>query len=161
MLSTPATTSNRRILIAAIGLTAIVLSSGCSWFNKRGNGYAQNPRPLEVPPDLVVATTTASGGSYLASAATANIASFQVAGTKDQVFRLVAAALPKIGGVKVNSQSQGLGLFDVSMAGANILVRVTEQDGQSVVSAVDARGQSASSETISGLVNQIKNQISR
>lgn len=161
MRSTPATQSNRRILIAAIGLTAIVMSSGCSWFNKRGNGYAQNPRPLEVPPDLVVATPTSSGGSYMASASAANIASFQVAGSREQVFGLVAAALPKISGLKVNSQSPALGLIDVNMSGANILIRINEQDGQSVVSAVDARGQSASSETIAALLGQIKNQIAR
>lgn len=160
MTSLTATKSATRAMFAAAGITAILLSSGCSWFNKRGNGYAQNPRPLEVPPDLVVSTPTA-GGSVLASASTAGIAGFQVAGTRDQVYAAVGDALKGINGVRINSSAQALGLYDVVVAGANVLVRITEQNGQSVVSAVDARGQSASSETISSLLGQIRDRLAK
>ena len=156
MPSLSARPSAVKVTVIATAVAAVLLSGGCSWFNKRGNGYAQNPRPLEVPPDLAAAKTPAVAGSVLASEANNTSAAFQVPGTRDEVFARVDTALSKIPGVKFESKAQSLGLFDLTLSGVNVLIRITEQNGQSLISAVDSRGQSSNSEAVSNLLRQIR-----
>lgn len=142
-----------RFATTALVLSAVLASSGCSWFRKDNKLYAGEPtsRPLEVPPDLDLPRTDGAvvvpGGSVTASA-TASAApaagvsnGFTVSGTRDDVFTKVGEALGKIEGVSIASRAQLLGVYDVAYEGSNFLVRVSAVDAGVYVSAVDPRGQ--------------------
>lgn len=149
--------------LLALALTA-TLASGCSMLH-RGNklyaGSAQS-RPLEVPPEMdasavadtgVPATRSATSSQSQGAASTGG---FVVAGTRDDVFNRVGAALAKIDGVTIASRAQVLGAFDVSYAGANFLVRVAPAAGGMQVSAVDPRGLPTTGEAPSKLIAALR-----
>lgn len=146
-----------RFATVALVLTAVLATSGCSWFRKESKLYAgdASSRPLEVPPDLDLPRTdgavTVPGGSATASGtATAPVAGvsngFTVAGSRDEAFAKVGEALAKIEGLTVASRAQLLGVYDVSYEGSNFLVRVSAVDAGAYVAAVDPRGQPATGE---------------
>lgn len=141
----------------AVVASAIVLGSGCSWFKTRGNGYAQNPRPLEVPPDLVAAPAN-SGQSNVASAAAsaASLQGFQVQGSRDVVFAKVDKALRSLQGVTVTNSAQAIGIIEITNNGTPALVRVTENNGQSTVTAVDPQGQSGNAAALQQLLTALR-----
>lgn len=156
------TVSLSRTAVAGVLLVGLVATSGCSWFRKSNELYAQAPenRPLEVPPDLDLPRTdgamaipgepvTASGtiaAAQASSAGTASTAGFNVTGSRDQVFEQVDAALGAIEGVTIASRAKLLGAFDVNYRDSNFLVRVSEAGEASYVSAVDPRGLPATGE---------------
>ncbi|SJZ69508.1 hypothetical protein [Lysobacter spongiicola] len=166
-------TMSRTALGSAL-LVALVATSGCSWFRKTDDLYAQAPqnRPLEVPPDLDVPAghgAAAPAGSVTASqaiaaapgaapapatnGATASAATgFMVEGNRDAVFARVDAALAGIDGVEVASRAELLGALDINYMGSNFLVRVSDAQGGSYVSAVDPRGTPANSEASTRLI---------
>ena len=163
-------TMSRTALGSAL-LVALVATSGCSWFRRTDDLYAQAPqnRPLEVPPDLDVPAghgAAAPAGSVTASqaiaaapgaapapATTANAATgFMVEGNRDAVFARVDAALAGIDGVEVASRAELLGALDINYMGSNFLVRVSDAQGGSYVSAVDPRGTPANSEASTRLI---------
>ena len=148
--------STPRLILTAIGVTAMLATAGCSWFNSRGNGYAQNPRPLEVPPDMVAAAPASSSGSVLASAQTATLQGFQVDGTRADVFAKIGGVLGAMPGVRIASSSAVLGLYDLVADGMPILLRVTEQNGQVMVTGVDPRGQGDSAIAIQKFLMDIR-----
>src|SRR5687768_13833302 len=93
-----------RTAVATALVVAVVGASGCRWFRKGDDLYAQSPesRPLEVPPDLdqpdtsgamkMPPTAAAAGGSVTRSSMPAPAAStgsntgFTVSGERDAVF---------------------------------------------------------------------------
>ena len=159
----------RSLVIAAV-VAAVVGTSGCSWFRKGNDLYAQSPesRPLEVPPDLNLpdtssamkmpdATTSVSRSSMPApSASVPNNTGFTVAGDRDAVFAKVGDALAATEGVSIASKAQILGTYDVDYAGSKFLLRVVKVEAGSYVSAVDPRGLPASGEAPTKLIAALK-----
>src|SRR5688500_17108440 len=163
-----------RSLALALLAVSVAGLSGCKWFKKGAKGdYALSPetRPLEVPPDLSLPSTSGAmqipqaGGqpaaatpSAGASAAAAPAASggFNVAGSRDEVFAKVGDALSGIEGVNIASRAQLLGTYDVAYEGANFLVRVVGVEAGAYVSAVDPRGLPATGEAPTKLMAALK-----
>ena len=157
-----------RFATVAVVLTAVLASSGCSWFRRDTKLYAGDPstRPLEVPPDLDLPRTegavvapgaTASATASAVSAPVAGVSNgFTVAGTREEAFAKVGEALAKIDGLSVASQAQLLGVYDVSYAGSNFLVRVSAVDAGAYVAAVDPRGQPATGEAATKAIASLK-----
>lgn len=159
----------RSLVIAAV-VAAVVGTSGCSWFRKGNDLYAQSPesRPLEVPPDLNLpdtssamkmpeGSTSVSRSSMPAPAASVpNNTGFTVAGDRDAVFVKVGDALAATEGVSIASKAQILGTYDVDYAGSKFLLRVVKVEAGSYVSAVDPRGLPASGEAPTKLIAALK-----
>lgn len=164
-----------RGVVLAVLVSAVVATSGCHWFGKRGNPYQQDAstRPLEVPPDLDRPNTegamqvpdtgaqsvTRSSMTPAAQPAQASTTGFTVAGDRDQVFEKVGTALASTNGVTVASKAQLLGTYDVSYQGSNFLVRVTKVDAGVYVSAVDPRGMPATGAAATQLIAALKTAI--
>lgn len=135
------------LVLLAVSVAGV---SGCKWFSKgKAKGdYALAPeaRPLEVPPDLNLPTTSGAmqlpnvGAAASSAAPAANATGFAVAGGRDEVFAKVGDALAGIEGATIASRAQLLGTYDVSYEGASFLVRVVATESGAYVSAVDPRG---------------------
>ena len=146
---------------------AVLGTSGCSWFRKK-NYYAveESQRPLEFPPAFDPAeaerglATTASGSVSRSSLPGGNPAAralgFSVAGDRAGVFARVGEALAATQGVTVANRAEVLGAYDVDYAGFKFLIRITEADGRSTVSAVDPRGLPADNDGASKLIASLK-----
>jgi len=159
-----------RTAVAAALVVAVVGASGCRWFRKGDDLYAQSPesRPLEVPPDLDRPDTSGamkmppSDGSVTRSsmpapaASTDNNTGFTVAGERDAVFEKVGEVIAATAGATVVSKAQLLGTYDVDYEGSKFLVRVTKVDAGTYISAVDPRGLPASGEAPVKLVAALK-----
>ena len=159
--------------IAFAGLiVAVAAGSGCSWFRKGKDVYAQSPesRPLEVPPDLDLPSTagamkmppgegtqSVTRSSMPAPAASATkTRGFTVAGERDAIFARVGEALAATPGLTIASKAQILGTYDVDYEGSKFLVRVTKVDAGVYVSAVDPRGMPAADAAPTKLVAALK-----
>lgn len=159
-----------RTALAAVLLLSLAATSGCAWFGKSNELYADSPesRPLEVPPDLdrprtqaamgVPAATTASAAAP-AAAVDGTAIGFTTTGTRDEVFAKVDAALTAIDGVQVASRASALGVFDVNYQGSNFLVRISAVEAGTRVSAVDPRGMAATGEAPTQLIATLRNTI--
>jgi uncharacterized lipoprotein len=163
-----------RVLVATALVVCVVATSGCSWFRKSNELYAQAPenRPLEVPPDLdlpstagtaaaptgsVTASETVAAAAPAAAGQTAGTPSgFTASGTRDEVFARMDAALEAMEGVTVASRAQLLGAFDINYQGGNFLVRVSEAGAGAQVSVVDPRGMPASGPAAEQLIAQLQ-----
>lgn len=157
-----------RTFAVALLAVAVVGTSGCKWFRKGSELYAQSPenRPLEVPPDLDRPDTstamqlpetgpvTRSGMAAQQAAAQPN--GFAVAGERDTVYTRVGEALAAIEGLTVVNRAQVLGTFDVDYADAKFLIRVTRTDTGAYVAAVDPRGLPASGDAPQRVVDALK-----
>lgn len=160
--------------IAILAVVAIALSS-CSFFRKDAAVYelSEAQRPLEVPPDLdmpntsaamavpaqphsvtrsSMATTPTPALPQDASAAASNATGFIVGSPREATFDNVGTALAAIEGVTIASRAELLGVYDISYSGSNFLVRVTEVNAGSYVSAVDPRGLPATGEASLALI---------
>lgn len=145
----------RPALAVALAVT-LVATAGCSWFRKDNTLYAAAPqdRPLEVPPGLDLpdtsaamavpqAGTTSVTRSSLAPGAVSGqqaASGFAVAAARDEVFRRLEGLLAGVEGVTVVSKAELLGTYDIDAGDSKFLVRVSQADGGSYVSAVDPRG---------------------
>jgi uncharacterized lipoprotein len=159
-------------LVAAVLAVAVLGTSACGWFRKDAQVYRMSAesRPLEVPPDLdrpdtagAVTPTPAAPQSVLRSqVGTAAAASapagigFAAAGSRDEVYARVGAALEAIDGVTIASRAQLLGSYDVNYRGSDFLVRVTPAQDGSYVSAVDPRGVPATGEASVALIAALR-----
>ncbi len=160
-----------RFITIAFVLTALVATSGCSWFRRESKLYAGDPnsRPLEVPPDLDMPRTdgaVAVPGASTTASATASRApvagvanGFTVAGTREEAFAKVGDALAAIEGLTVASRAQLLGVYDVSYEGSNFLVRISTVDSGAYVAAVDPRGQPATGEAAAKAIAALKSAL--
>jgi uncharacterized lipoprotein len=163
--------SIRFLAVAALAV-AVLGASGCSWFRKGNDLYAQSPesRPLEVPPDLNLpdtagamklpgdATQSVSRSSMAAPAASAapDNTGFTVQGERDAVFEKIGEVLASTEGVTIASKAQILGTYDIDYDGSQFLLRVTKVQAGAYVSAVDPRGMPASGEAPVKLVSALK-----
>lgn len=165
------------IVLPAAALVLVASTAGCSWFKKdTGFQLPVEVRPLEVPPDLDRPNT--DGAMQLPGQATGSVSrsslgaprtapapaaapnaaptGFIVPGSRDEVFGKVGDALAGIEGLTIASKAQLLGAYDVSYEGADFLVRVSQAEAGSYVSAVDPRGLPASGEAPLKLVAALK-----
>ena len=72
------------------------------------------------------------------------------------MFEQVGTALAAVDGLTIASKAKLLGAYDVSYEGANFLVRISQAEAGSYVSAVDPRGLPASGEAPLKLVAALK-----
>ena len=160
-----------RSLTRALVVTAIAVSvlgaTGCKWFRKGSDLYAQSPesRPLEVPPDLDRPDTSGAMAlpetgpvtrSGMQAPAAAQPNGFAVAGDRDQVFGRVGEVLAATEGLTVVNRAQLLGTYDVDYGDAKFLVRVTKTDTGAYVAAVDPRGLPAAGDPPQRLIAVLK-----
>ncbi|MBB1087428.1 hypothetical protein H4F99_02870 [Lysobacter sp. SG-8] len=144
-------------------LAVLVATSGCSWLRKSNELYGGDPalRPLEVPPPLpdaseeVSGSVTASGVVAARQAGAPASNGFRLAGERDAVYADVGTALDAIEGVTIASRAQLLGAYDVSYEGSSFLLRVSEIEGGTYVSAVDPRGVPATGDAPTALVARL------
>jgi uncharacterized lipoprotein len=148
--------ATRVALLVAISV-AVLGTSGCSWFRKKDYYSAdESQRPLEFPPTFDAAeaerslATTASGSvsrSTLPGAAQSGRSlGFSVSGDRASVCGRVGEA----------SRAQLLGAYDIDYQGAKFLIRITEAEGRSTVSAVDPRGLPADNDAAAGLIAALR-----
>ena len=162
--------SIRFLAVAALAV-AVLAASGCSWFRKGNDLYAQSPesRPLEVPPDLNLpdtagamklpgdATQSVSRSSMTPAASPApDNTGFTVQGDRDAVFDKIGEVLASTEGVTIASKAQILGTYDVDYEGSKFLLRVTKVQAGAYVSAVDPRGLPATGAAPTKLVAALK-----
>lgn len=165
------TPTSLRVVAVTVLATAVLASTGCSFFRKGTGDYVGPPetRPLEVPPDLDLPNTDAavklppSDGSVSRSslpspapAAAANATGFTVPGDRDATFAKVGELLASTSGVTVASKAQILGTYDLDYAGSKFLLRVTKVEAGSYISAVDPRGLPAPGEAPAKLITALK-----
>ena len=165
-----------RSLTRALVVTAIAVSvlgaTGCKWFRKGSDLYAQSPesRPLEVPPDLDRPDTSGAMAlpetgpvtrSGMQAPAAAQPNGFAVAGDRDQVFGRVGEVLAATEGLTVVNRAQLLGTYDVDYGDAKFLVRVTKTDTGAYVAAVDPRGLPATGEAPLKVVASLQAALAR
>jgi len=138
--------------------------AGCKWFRKDNPLYAAAPenRPLEVPPELDLPRTDAALDLPAAPASVnrsdvgASANGFAARGTRDQVFERVGQALSLAPGLTIVNRAQLLGSFEVTYGGEQFLIRVTETDDGSFVSAVDPRGQPTNTPAAQRLITALR-----
>lgn len=154
-----------RAAIAGVLLVGLVAMSGCSWMRKDNSLYTAQTRPLEVPPDLVLAGESATGeapaGPVTASATVGAArsgasAGFNMTEDRDAAFDRIDKALAAIDGVTVSSRAKTLGAFDITYQDANFLVRVNTTAGGSTVSALNPRATPASDASAEQLLAALK-----
>jgi uncharacterized lipoprotein len=153
--------SMSRVAVATVVLAAVAAGSGCSWFRKGDDLYAQAPemRPLEVPPDLdAPRTDTAVNVPTPATALGSKDAGvgFTMPGTRDEVFAKVGTALAAVEGATITSSAQAMGVYDVNYEGSNFLVRVAGADVGAYIAAVDPRGVPATGEAPKKLIDTLR-----
>ena len=167
-----------RPAIAVAILAALVATAGCSWFRKDDALYAAPPqdRPLEVPPDLDRPDTSsampvpASGTSSVTRSSMAPAAAsapatqsgngFTVSAPRDEVFGRIEPVLAGIEGVSVVSKAQLLGTYDIDAGDSKFLVRVSQADSGTYVSAVDPRGIPATGEDAVRVIEALRAALS-
>ncbi|MBF6024338.1 hypothetical protein [Lysobacter niastensis] len=137
------------------------MASGCSWFHKTNDLYAQAPemRPLEVPPDLdqpSLASAVNIPQSAASPGAQAGAVGFTTTGTRDEVFARVGEALAAVDGLTIASSAEAMGVYDVNYEGSNFLVRVVGGAEGAYVSAVDPRGTPASGDAPRKLIDSLR-----
>ncbi len=157
-----------RVATLAALAAAIALTSGCNWFRKDNESYklSGEARPLELPPELnmpntqgamaLPSTQSATASQQAAAAPMQNPSGFHVAGEREAIFAQVDAILAASPEVTVSSTSKLLGSHDVSVAGVNFLVRVTQVGDSVFVSAIDPRGELERREEAVRLIAQLK-----
>lgn len=156
----------RALIVAAIAVS-VLGATGCKWFRKGSELYAQSPesRPLEVPPDLDRPDTSSAMAlpeagsvtrSTMPAAGGAQPNGFAVAGERDAVFNRVGEVLARTEGLTVVNRAQLLGTYDVDYGDAKFLVRVTKTDTGAYVSAVDPRGLPAAGDPPARLIAALK-----
>lgn len=140
-----------RVFAALALLAAAGAMTGCKIFGKKDELYTASveSRPLEVPPDLdrpgvERAMALPSSRAPVSAATTATGAptpiGFNAPGDRDAVYARVGEVLAGTPGLTIASKAQLLGTYDVSYGGSSFLVRVTQVQAGTYVSAVDPRG---------------------
>ena len=155
-----------RAAMAGLLLAGVALGSGCSWFRKGSDLYAQSPetRPLEVPPDLdaprvdtAVNVPSAAARQSLETGRASG--GFGLALGREAAYAKVGEALAAVRGVSITSRAEALGVYDVSYEGANFLVRVVGETSGSYVAAVDPRGQPATGAAPKKLIDALRSAL--
>lgn len=167
--------STLRPAIAVALTVTLVATAGCSWLRKDNALYAPAPqdRPLEVPPDLDrpdtssamaipdAPTSVTRSGMSTGAASPAPANGFTVPAARDEVFARVEPILDGLDGVTVVSKAQLLGTYDVDAGDSKFLVRVTQTDAGTHVSAVDPRGVAATGDDAVRVIEALRAGLAR
>lgn len=145
-------TLKRPILIALVGITATVALSGCAWFRGKDAPYmdSRESRPLDVPPDLVLPTSSAALQIPAAAAgaptpgemppsAVSPASAFEITDSAENAFRRVGLALGRIDGVTATPVA-ALTSYEVGFKGESFLVRLAAQGDAVRVDAISPEG---------------------
>lgn len=157
-----------RTAAVAVLATAVIATSGCSWFRK-GSAFAQpaETRPLEVPPDLdrpgaaaAAAPASSVTRSAMAPAPATTGLGFAIPGQRDASYQRVGQALQAIPGVTIVARAELLGSYDINYEGSNFLIRVVQQsETNSYISAVDPRGVAPEGPAAGKLIGLLRAQL--
>ncbi len=148
----PLSSLKRPLILGAVATVALVALSGCSFFRGKEAPYRESreSRPLEVPPDLVLpsssaalqippATAGAATPGEAPPAAFGAASSFEVNDTAENAFRRVGLALARIDGA-TSTPVAALNSYEVAFRGESFLVRLGAR-GESVrVDAITPEG---------------------
>jgi uncharacterized lipoprotein len=159
-----------RRAVPALALVLCVVSvSGCKWM-RAPSPYAQSPenRPLEVPPDLSLPTTTqamrippvaAAPAAPARAALAASSAAFVVADSKASTWRRVGLALERIDGVEIRERVELVGAYNVNFRGESLLVNIADDGANARVSAVGGDGRESGSAAASALLGELRQRL--
>ncbi|MGL6291619.1 MAG: hypothetical protein ACRC2H_13080 [Silanimonas sp.] len=148
----PLSTLKRPLLLGLLAATTVVALSGCSWFRGKEEPYLESreSRPLEVPPDLILPSSSAALQIPPAAAgapapgeappsALGPATSFEISDTSENAFRRVGLALARVDGATAMPVA-ALNSYEVGFKGANFLVRLTAQGETVRVDAISPEG---------------------
>jgi uncharacterized lipoprotein len=148
----PLSTLKRPLLLGLLAATTVVALSGCSWFRGKEEPYLESreSRPLEVPPDLILPSSSAALQIPPAAAgapapgeappsALGPATSFEISDTSENAFRRVGLALGRVDGATATPVA-ALNSYEVGFKGANFLVRLTAQGETVRVDAISPEG---------------------
>lgn len=148
----PLSTLKRPLLLGLLAATTVVALSGCSWFRGKQEPYldSREGRPLEVPPDLVLPSSSAALQIPPAAAgapapgeappsAIGAATSFEISDSSENAFRRVGLALGRVDGATATPVA-ALNSYEVGFKGANFLVRLTAQGDAVRVDAISPEG---------------------
>lgn len=135
----------RALLLAA----AAAALTGCGWFRSEPIYLdSQQARPLEVPPDLVLPSSSAAlqipplaaGAPAPGEAPPATLgAAFEISDSAESAFRRVGLALGRIDGATATPVA-ALNSYEVAFKGQSFLVRLAAQGGTVRVDAISPEG---------------------
>lgn len=148
----PLSTLKRPLLLGLLATSAVVALSGCSFFRGKDAPYLESreSRPLDVPPDLVLPSSSAALQIPAAAAgapapgetppsAVGVATSFDISDTAENAFRRVGLALGRIDGATATPVA-ALNSYEVGFRGESFLVRLGTR-GESVrVDAISPEG---------------------
>lgn len=143
----------RPFLFGLLATAATVALSGCSFFRGKEAPYldSRESRPLEVPPDLVLPSSSAAlqipaapGGAVAAPgeappAALGPATSFDLDDTAENAFRRVGLALARIEGATATPVA-ALNSYEVGFRGESFLVRLSPSSETVRVDAISPEG---------------------
>jgi len=148
----PLSTLKRPLALGLIATAAAVALSGCSFFRGKDAPYLESreSRPLEVPPDLVLPSSSAALQIPAAPAGTATpgeappaafgvASSFEINDTAESAFRRVGLALGRIDGA-VATPVAALNSYEVAFRGESFLVRLSARGEAIRVDAINQEG---------------------
>ena len=161
----------RPVLGGLVLVLAASALSGCSWFRREPDYLSSTEsRPLEVPPDLVLPSST--GALQVPPAAVATAApseappavlgagdGFTIDDSVESAFRRVGIALERIEGVSDRKAVSALNAYEVAFGGETFLVRLAPQDGQVKVDAISADGRPLASAAARQLLGTLRTRL--
>ncbi len=162
----------RPALAGALLLSCAVALPGCAWFRGKEAPYleARESRPLEVPPDLVLPSSSAAlqvppapaGGGAPGAAPPALRgpgSAFTLDDSQESAFRRVGLSLARIEGVASSQPVAALNAHEVSFRGQTFLVRVSAQGEQARIDAISTEGAPLSSGPAAELLGLLRGRL--
>lgn len=148
----PVSTLKRPLILGLVATAATVALSGCSFFRGKDAPYLESreSRPLEVPPDLVLPSSSAAlqipGGVGGAAApgeappmALGMATNFELSDTAENAFRRVGLALARIDGATATPVA-ALNSYEVGFRGESFLVRLAARGDAVRIDAISPEG---------------------
>lgn len=162
------TALTRPLLLGLIATTTVVALSGCSWFRGKDEPYLESreSRPLEVPPDLILPSSSAAlqippaaagapAPGEAPPAALGPATRFEISDTAENAFRRVGLALARVEGATATPVA-ALNSYEVGFRGENFLVRLTAQGEVVRVDAISPDGAAISGGAAGDLLGMLQ-----
>ena len=160
--------SKRPLFLGLLATSVVVGLSGCSFFRGKDAPYldSRESRPLEVPPDLVLPSSTAAlqipaavggapGPGEAPPAAFGAATGFDLSDTTENAFRRVGLALGRIDGA-VATPVAALNSYEVGFRGERFLVRLGARGEAVRVDAISTEGAPLSAGAAGELLGQLR-----
>lgn len=145
-------TLKRPLILGLLAMSVAVALSGCSFFRGKDAPYLESreSRPLEVPPDLILPSSSAAlqipaaaGGAPTPGeeppVAVGASAGFDISDTAENAFRRVGLALGRIDGA-TSTPVAALNSYEVAFRGESFLVRLGARGDAVRVDAISPEG---------------------